>query len=675
MKYFIAIILVTCAIAAPIQFSFNSGELSPLLKYRVDLKKRTDGMETAENVLVKVQGEIDRRPGTEFISQAPGTIFIGEGTPAYPILRAIPSDDIPTIPATPASTALSNEISVTTEQDLIDISNDLTAHYSIDGDITLVAAWTPLGTFTGIIEGNNNTISDLTINSASADNQGFISRLGTDAEIRNLTFDNASITADDRLGVLAGRIDEQQDILIKNVSITSSSVTGDNQVGGLIGDYFTDGGIDIFDCDATDVTIEGDQDVGGLIGGMDITGVQTSANNVVRCNTDGTSTITGEIGVGGLIGRCQSSSSVNDMVIHTSFSGSDVSIVVSDSSSVSWVGGFCGAFSGSNVTTCFSEADVSVTVTGNSVIEFVGGFAGELTSGFSYIDCYSTGSVSCTGDEGVLTLTGGFAGKFHSRNAEQVIVLGCYSTGAVDITLGSSVRVLSEIGGLTGAFFGPTNVGSDRGSVKKCYTTSQITTNFLSATTNVSGIGGFVGGFKGFSPEVENCYTWSKISSDAAGTSPHYVGGFISAAETAFQLNDITFTNCYSAQTLTKFGSGFTEGLFDAGTSQVGGFAGNDLHGTFDILAVDCFWDETTSSITADASVTATGHTTAFMQSKPTFEDAGWDMDDIWVMPDITAETVDVNDAKRLIPFEFSTDDSYILAFAKNSIAFFRTVK
>ena len=49
--------------------SWNSGQLSPLLKYRIDFEKRNMGVETMENFLVKPQGAAIRRPGTQYIGQ------------------------------------------------------------------------------------------------------------------------------------------------------------------------------------------------------------------------------------------------------------------------------------------------------------------------------------------------------------------------------------------------------------------------------------------------------------------------------------------------------------------------------------------------------------------------------------------------------------------------------
>jgi len=52
-----------------IQNNFVSGELSPLLRGRIDLQQYYQGCETADNVVIVPQGGLRRRPGTEFIAQ------------------------------------------------------------------------------------------------------------------------------------------------------------------------------------------------------------------------------------------------------------------------------------------------------------------------------------------------------------------------------------------------------------------------------------------------------------------------------------------------------------------------------------------------------------------------------------------------------------------------------
>jgi hypothetical protein len=70
----ILLLLVVCQIgfSASLNTAFNSGELSPLLRYRVDLDKKYLGVETMENFLVKPQGTAMRRAGTIYVADADG---------------------------------------------------------------------------------------------------------------------------------------------------------------------------------------------------------------------------------------------------------------------------------------------------------------------------------------------------------------------------------------------------------------------------------------------------------------------------------------------------------------------------------------------------------------------------------------------------------------------------
>ena len=49
------------------QSAFMSGELSPLIKGRVDIDQYYKGMQTAENVVIVPQGGLKRRPGTQLL--------------------------------------------------------------------------------------------------------------------------------------------------------------------------------------------------------------------------------------------------------------------------------------------------------------------------------------------------------------------------------------------------------------------------------------------------------------------------------------------------------------------------------------------------------------------------------------------------------------------------------
>jgi hypothetical protein len=67
-----------------IQSSFVSGELSPLLKGRIDINQYYQAAETADNVVIVPQGGLRRRPGTEFIGETVGGLTFQTGTPTMP---------------------------------------------------------------------------------------------------------------------------------------------------------------------------------------------------------------------------------------------------------------------------------------------------------------------------------------------------------------------------------------------------------------------------------------------------------------------------------------------------------------------------------------------------------------------------------------------------------------
>lgn len=56
-------------IAYPIQTNFTAGEVSPLIRGRVDLDKYFNGVEILENFIVRPQGGIFRRSGTRFVAE------------------------------------------------------------------------------------------------------------------------------------------------------------------------------------------------------------------------------------------------------------------------------------------------------------------------------------------------------------------------------------------------------------------------------------------------------------------------------------------------------------------------------------------------------------------------------------------------------------------------------
>lgn len=68
-KLLLILLLPLCLGFSPTINSFNSGQISPLLEARTDFQKYKSSSRTMENMLATVQGPVQRRPGTKFISE------------------------------------------------------------------------------------------------------------------------------------------------------------------------------------------------------------------------------------------------------------------------------------------------------------------------------------------------------------------------------------------------------------------------------------------------------------------------------------------------------------------------------------------------------------------------------------------------------------------------------
>ena len=70
----ITVTMITASILfasyGPYQNAFNAGEVSGLVKYRVDLAQYRSACQTVENFAVTPQGSAIRRPGTQYIADS-----------------------------------------------------------------------------------------------------------------------------------------------------------------------------------------------------------------------------------------------------------------------------------------------------------------------------------------------------------------------------------------------------------------------------------------------------------------------------------------------------------------------------------------------------------------------------------------------------------------------------
>ena len=322
--------------------------------------------------------------------------------------------------------------------------------------------WTPIGSYTGnssgsntysgVFNGEGNTINGLTIDSPNSEFAGLFGDTAQGAVVENLNLTNVNIVGEDYVGGLTG---------VSNAHVidctSSGTVTGYSYVGGLLG--IIGGPVSGSSSSGTVIGDASSGDVGGLVGFAQFGSITTSSstanvltgqgnntydvgglvgyNDVTITSSSASGTVTGQVSVGGLVGD-------NAGTISLSNSSANVTGEVG-------VGGLAGENSG-----VISQSYANGTVTGNT---YIGGLAGENITG-TITQSYAIASV--TGGDDV----GGLAGY------NTAAIVNSFSTGTVTGTD-------DAIGGL---------IGYNSGSVVDSYTAGTVAAAF-----NTTEVGAVVG--------------------------------------------------------------------------------------------------------------------------------------------------------------------------------------
>jgi hypothetical protein len=197
--------------------------------------------------------------------------------------------------------------------------------------------------FTGFYDGQNYSISSLTINRPATQYVGLFGYTSGVAEI-------------------------------SNVKLTAVSITGDDFVGGLVGYAF---GNLVTNCKVAG-SVTGNDYTGGLIGG-------NNTNTVTNSSSSSPITVTGSNYVGGLIGW------EFDSIIRANYVDGNVSSSSNDA------GGLIGYAEASTISNCYSKGNVARSTIGSSSANF-GAFAGQVFSATAISNSYSTNDVYYTGE-------------------------------------------------------------------------------------------------------------------------------------------------------------------------------------------------------------------------------------------------------------------------------------
>ena len=379
---------------------------------------------------------------------------------------------------------------ITSCTQFLEIQDSLSSHYIVMNDMDCTGVtWNSIGIFSGNLDGNNKTISNITVNNTD-ENRGVFSVL-YGATITNLTISNVTVTGTaNRAGGLAGLIDAPGATL-SGVSVTGS-VSGGLQIGGLIG-YIYASTATITNC-STNVTVSGGELIGGLVG--------ETLSSITGSHASGS--VTGTAGyIGGLVGLER-----EDAIISNSYAEGAVS-------GVDWIGGLVGR---TNATVTGSHATGNVTSTGN----IGGGLIGYTE--YAVSDSYATGNISNSNASAAQDW--GFGGLIGYSGST---VNNCYATG--------TVNAYRNVGGLIGRSNGAVSNSYATGAVGNVITEGYLVGGLIGYTVNtvsnsyamgaVSGTG-TVGGLIGYSSSASSI---SYSYSSGAVSATYAPGGLIGAVD------------------------------------------------------------------------------------------------------------------------------------------------
>jgi filamentous hemagglutinin family protein len=342
------------------------------------------------------------------------------------------------------SSQLTAYMLVNTAGDLDAVRTNQSGTYALGTKITLDPnqPFTPIPNFTGLFDGQGQTIANLTI-ASTTQNIGLFGTIASAGEVRNLNLTNVSLNSSlnsQLVGTLAGT----NAGTISNISATgivqvgsgstAGGLVGQNlgsisnsfasvdvgspnvanlQVGGLVGNNSATilSSVAVGNVQAGDASIAGGLVASNAVGGT-ITGSQASGNV----------TVAGTSGAGGLVGASAGA-----------ITASTASGAVAGTGANSTVGGLAGISTGT-----VTDSTASGVVTSTGANSTVGGLAGTSTG--TIADSAASGAVTGTGANSTV---GGLAGVSTGTVTDST------ASGVVTSTGASSI-----VGGLVGANVG-----------------------------------------------------------------------------------------------------------------------------------------------------------------------------------------------------------------------------
>lgn len=357
---------------------------------------------------------------------------------------------------------------IETAAQLDGVRDHLSAHFILTADIDLSAyeSWTPIGAympsdaaagdytadlsaaFTGSLDGNGHTLSNLTIARADLATEdmtgtGLFGGIAGEASIRNLTLMDATVSSTGNcVAALVGMAMSSHADAILNITLGgTNSIAGSGSVAGIVGSAQD---TNILGCSAVaDVEMTAVGNGAGIVGGGLEGGI------ISGCTAGGTVTATqtmayegmsiGPVGIGGLAGCAFETQVVEDCLVE------NVTITVGENASM--VGGLLG-YSGivnegpfatepegfTRVRNCHVE---NVDIIAGSGTMCVGGIVGSGFCGSNYIGYYPATSamhiIGCTATGSIAVDDGAIAGSILGYAYQNSAVVSCDGSGMAGV--------------------------------------------------------------------------------------------------------------------------------------------------------------------------------------------------------------------------------------------------
>jgi hypothetical protein len=480
-----------------------------------------------------------------------------------------------------------------TNDDLSNIRNNPYAFYKVMNDLSPSANWTTIPKiYAGAIDGQNHTLSGLTVAATSTATNGFINNIVGDFNLHdwqinnfsttgnsaqkgfianvsagNLTIDNldfvggsiAPVTAQANTGALIGQINGANSVTITDITSTMS-VKGSTNTGGLIGSATIAGNLTLSDIDISG-PVAVTSTAGGVVGTLAVSGTANLSNVQF---TDSLTVATAGTIVGGIIGTITTGTVSMSNITQTSnisstngTLGGYIGSVTSATTAVSidggtmtgtvtaTSGGFIGGIIGTSATTnsttlknlTINRTDGTGAITGTS---YVGGAIGGVSAGDLIIENVNS-NYNIVGGTTTTTYVGGLVGQ----------ATGAFSASIKNSSSSGDVTGARYLGGLAGAL---TMTGANLTTIENSHATGKT----INSNGDNTYRGGLVGALSGGS------ITGSSATGDVTGTTS--IGGLVGSSAT----NALNITNSSATGNITSSGtSGGLVGTMAVATSSI----------------------------------------------------------------------------------------------------------